>query len=207
MRVLFFGDSIMYGAWDTQAGWVERLKREAHKQTVESQGDRKLQMINLGIGGDTSTKILARMPSEVQARYSPSWPLALVVSFGANDSRSQEGAIEVPLDQFTQNIQRIIALAKQHTNRLLFVGPAPIGEPVHVFKGQEYSDARVKEYERHMQPIAEEAGVPFVPLRPAFEAAGISSLYSYDYIHPNDAGHELIAKTVQPKLWELISMP
>ncbi len=61
MRVLIFGDSITYGAWDTEAGWVERLKREAHRQTIQSEGKSKIQILNLGIGGDSSTKILKRM--------------------------------------------------------------------------------------------------------------------------------------------------
>lgn len=27
MRILVFGDSIVYGAWDTEGGWAERLKK------------------------------------------------------------------------------------------------------------------------------------------------------------------------------------
>lgn len=204
MRVLVFGDSITYGAWDTEAGWVERLKRKAHKQTVESQGANKLQVINLGIGGDSSTKILKRMPAEIEARYSTSWPLVFVITFGANDERSIDGKVETPIEQFEANVKEIIDIAKQHSDQILFLGIPPIGKPVVEFKGQEYSDERVKQYEQHMQSIVEESGLPFVPIRPAFEQVGSDDLYAYDHIHPNDKGHQLIANLVQPKLEKLL---
>lgn len=204
MRVLVFGDSITYGAWDTEAGWVERIKREAHKQTVQSQGSNKLQIINLGIGGDSSTKILKRMPAEIEARYSASWPFVFVITFGANDERSIDGKIETPIEQFKINVQAIIDLAKQHSSKILFIGIPPIGKSVVEFKGQEYSDERAKEYEQHMQEIVENADLPFVPIRPAFEQAGLDTLYAYDNIHPNDKGHQLIADIVWPKLEELL---
>lgn len=205
MRVLVFGDSITYGAWDTQAGWVERIKRIAHEKTIQSEGKDKVQVINLGIGGDTSTKILKRMPGEIEARYSASWPFVFIITFGANDERSIDGKIETPVEQFEANVKEIISLAKQHSDKILFLGIPPIGKPVVEFKGQEYSDERVKEYEQLLQTIVEDAGLPFVPIRPAFEQAGLGGLYAYDFIHPNDKGHQLIANTVQPKLQELLA--
>lgn len=205
MRVLVFGDSITYGAWDTQAGWVERIKCTAHEQTVQSEGKNKVQVINLGIGGDTSTKILKRMPAEIESRYSASWPFVFVITFGANDERSIDGKIETPVEQFEANVKEIIALAKQHSDKILFLGIPPIGKPVVEFKGQEYSDERVKEYEQRLQAIVEDAGLPFVPIRPVFEQAGLDSLYAYDFIHPNDKGHQLIADTIQPRLQEILA--
>ncbi len=204
MRVLVFGDSITYGAWDTEAGWVERIKKSAHEQTIQSEGKNKVQVINLGIGGDSSTKILKRMPAEIEARYSASWPFVFVITFGANDERSIDGKIETPKEQFEANISEIIAIAKKHSDKILFLGIPPIGKTVVEFKGQEYSDERVKEYEQSLQAIVEDAGLPFISIRPAFEQAGLDGLYAYDHIHPNDNGHQLIAETVRPKLQELL---
>lgn len=204
MRVLFFGDSITYGAWDTEGGWVERLKKDAHHQTVESEGNQKVQVINLGIGGDSSTKILKRMESEIQARYSKSWPFVLVVSCGANDERSINGKVETSLEEFGSNTNAIIELAKKYSDKVLFVGAPPIGQTVVNFKGQEYSDERLEEYEKKLKNLVESAGLEFLPVRPVFQRAGIEDLYSYDNIHPNDIGHELIYKAVKPKLEELL---
>lgn len=204
MRVLVFGDSITYGAWDTEAGWVERLKREAHKQTVQSEGKIKMQVINLGVGGDSSTKILKRMKAEIEARYSASWPFVFVITFGANDERSIDGKIETPIEQFETNVKEIINIAKKHSNKIMFLGIPPIGKPVVIFKDQEYSDERVKQYEQRLQSIVVEAGIPFVSIRPVFEQVGLDNLYAYDNLHPNDKGHQLIAETVRPLLRELL---
>lgn len=204
MRVLVFGDSITYGAWDTEGGWVERLKRDAHKQTVETQGLDKLQIINLGIGGDTSAKILKRMLAEIDARYSASWPFAFVFTFGANDERTINGNVETSIQQFESNTKEIINIAKRYSNRILFLGIPPIGESIVEFNGQEYSDGRVKEYEQRLRVIVEDAGLAFIPIRPEFDKAGKGKLISYDNIHPNDDGHELIYQIVKPKLLELL---
>ena len=205
MRVLVFGDSITYGAWDTESGWVERIKKDAHRQTVESEGKNKLQIINLGIGGDSSTKILKRMPDEIEARYSASWPFVFVITFGTNDERSIDGIIETPIEQFEENVRKIISHAKNHSDKIVFVGIPPIGEQVVEFKGQEYSDERVKEYEKKLKEIVEQSGVTFIPIRPVFEEAGMEDLYTYDNIHPNNKGHELIAKAVKPILDGLLA--
>ncbi|MEI7683152.1 MAG: GDSL-type esterase/lipase family protein [Candidatus Saccharibacteria bacterium] len=201
-RVLVFGDSIAYGAWDTQGGWVDRLKRAAHQQTLESEGQTKVQIINLGIGGDSSTKILARLESEITARYSASWSFILVFSFNANDERTRNAVPETPLDQFNRNTQTIIDIAKKHSDKILFVGTTPTREPEVSLKDAKYSDERIVEYEAAQKAIVEAAGITFVDVRETFESAD-ENVFSYDKIHLNDAGHTLLADLVKPKLEEL----
>lgn len=50
----------MYGAWDEEGGWPDRLKRDLHRMTVESGQEKKAQLFNLGIGGATSQYLLDR---------------------------------------------------------------------------------------------------------------------------------------------------
>lgn len=200
MRILFFGDSTTYGAWDTGGGWVDRLKLQAHKQTIDSQGSNKIQVINLGIGGDTSSDILKRMSAEVEARVSPSWPLALVFCFGCNDQRTVNGQLQATLEQFEANTKEIISRAKEYTNKILFVGSPPLGLQTVVFKDKEYSDSRLAEYDSRLEFIVKAAGLEFIPLRPIFDYVGQAGLFSYDNIHPNDNGHELISTAVSSKL-------
>lgn len=204
MRILVFGDSIAYGSWAAEYGWVELLKREAHRRTVESGGSTKLQVLNLGIGGNSSTKILQRMASEIESRYSASWPFAFIFSFGTNDERSMNGEVETSIEQFETNVRAIIGEARAHTEKILFVGTPPLGQPVALFKGREYSDERVRDYEERLKIILKIESIPFVPVRLAFEQAGLSALYSYDHLHPNDKGHQLIAAAVLPELDKLL---
>jgi lysophospholipase L1-like esterase len=204
MRVLVFGDSIAYGAWDTEGGWVDRLKRGAHSQTVKSKGVDKLQIINLGIGGDTSTKILSRMEKEIESRHSASWPFAFVFAFGSNDERSINGEVETPLEAFKQNVGEIVNVARKYTSKILFLGIPPIGGSTAILKGQEYSDERIKIYERVMEQIVEAEGMQCINIRAVFAQTDYSELFSYDNIHPSNKGHELIAEAVESKLKLLI---
>ena len=203
MRILVFGDSIAYGSW-AEYGWVELLKHEAHKRTIESQGSTKLQVLNLGVGGDTSTKILQRMPSEIQSRQSANWQFAFIFSFGTNDQRTVDGKPETPIEQFEANVRAIISEARIHTDKILFVGTPPIGQPVAILKGQEYSNERVKKYEERLIAILQAEGIPFVPMRAVFEKTSLGSLYSYDHLHPGNMGHELIAATVLSEVDKLL---
>jgi lysophospholipase L1-like esterase len=198
IRVLVFGDSIVYGGWDTEGGWVERIKKQAHKTTVETKGETKIQVFNLGIGGDTSRKILARIQNEIEARLSKTWDTKIILSFGINDERSQDNAIEVPLDEYRDNIQKIIKIVKSYTDKLLIIGNPPIGDSLVNFKIFQYSDERVKQYDRVLQDSAEATNIPFISTRELFEKAGKSNLSTYDQLHVNDEGHEIIANAVNP---------
>jgi lysophospholipase L1-like esterase len=200
MRVIVFGDSIAYGAWDSQAGWVERLKKRAHTKTIDSNGEEKFQVINLGIGGDTSRKILSRMKSEITARHSPSWPLFTILAFGTNDARSIDGVAEVSLEEYEQNTQQIFSIAKEYSDSVLVLGMPPVGKSEVLFKGQTYTDSHVQEYDSLLRRVCEQSRLSYVSTRDAFEARGLDGLYTYDFLHPNDAGHGLIEETVYAQL-------
>jgi lysophospholipase L1-like esterase len=204
MRVLFFGDSIVYGSWDSEGGWVDRLKREAHEITLKSSGSRKLQFVNLGIGGDCSTKVLARLKNEINARASASWPFAFVLALGANDERTVDGVPETSLELFEDNLRRIIEILKSSSDKILFLGIPPVGDDVVELKGRQYSNEGLARYDAVVERVTNELGVKYVSLRQAFEASGMEALYSYDNIHPNDSGHELIAATIRPHLIKIL---
>src|SRR4051794_32573375 len=109
MRVLVFGDSVIYGAWDSQGGWVDRLKRDYHKRYIETQDYKNNlhQVLNLGIGGDTTVGLVQRMEQEITVRTSKSWPFVFVISIGSNDSCSVDTIenIRVPFEEFVKNVQ------------------------------------------------------------------------------------------------------
>jgi acyl-CoA thioesterase-1 len=200
MRIVVFGDSIAYGAWDTKGGWVERLKSMAHRQTVHSHGENKNQVINLGIGGDTSSGLLARINNEIIARVSASWPFIFIISIGTNDQRSIDGLPEVDVMQYEKNVIEIIAIAQQYTDKIIILGLPPLGLQVIDFKGQEYSDQRIQEYDTKLASIAGKNGLTYVSLRLEFEKHDTQKLHSYDNLHPNNDGHEIIAATIKPIL-------
>jgi len=204
MRVLFFGDSIVYGAWDTEGGWVDRLKRNVHKSTLQTNGSRKSQLINLGIGGNNSAGLLSRLKNEIEARRSASWPFAFVVCIGTNDERSINGVVETSPEQFESNMRQICEMLKAISDKVLILGIPPLGMDTVVFKDQEYSNERIVQYDAIVQRVASEQGLKYIPLNPAFENSVSKNLFSDDNIHPNDTGHKLIADTVEPHLMEML---
>lgn len=204
-RILVFGDSIVYGAWDTAGGWVERIKAAMHLRTVESAGSTKVQVLNMGVGGDSSTKLLARLEHDITSRHSASWPFAFVFSFGANDERTKDGIVETTIKQFETNVKEIIDLARQYSDRILFLGIVPLAQSLVTFKDQEYSDERIRHYDDILQRVVEDAGLRYVPLRLTFASHSADILYAYDNIHCNDKGHALIADVVLPVLDNMLS--
>ena len=205
MRILVFGDSIAYGAWDTAGGWVERLKQDAHQRTVASGNVFKRQVINLGVGGHSSTEILARLENEINARHSNSWPFVFIFSYGTNDERTLDGEIQTSVQQFIENTNNIIATAQKYSDKILFVGLPPLPSAEIAFKRHVYSDERLKEYDRILQATVESAGVTFVPIRQVFLGVGMEELFGiHDDPHPNDKGHQLIYETVRPALDKLL---
>lgn len=199
MRILIFGDSITYGAWDSEGGWADRLKRWAHQRYL--QNGTKLQVINLGIGGNTSRGILARLENEIKARHSASWPFMIILMLGSNDGRVRDDVVEVPLEQFAQNYREIVNIAKSYTDKIITVGLPPLGQPEIDFKEMQYSDSTLERYDAEIRTIANEHDLPFVDVRPLFSSR---DSFSPDLLHPNDAGHEIIYKAVNAEVEKLL---
>jgi lysophospholipase L1-like esterase len=196
MRILAFGDSITYGAWDTSGGWVDRLKAEAHATTVKSNGQTKIQVLNLGVGGDTTASLLERIEAEIIARTSPNWPFTFIISIGTNDGRAVNGIAEVSIEQFQSNIEAIIAIALKYTEKVIFLGLPPLGGDELNFKGQIYSDAVLHDYDTVLKSIVVNNDVEYIPIRALFEN-DTGHLFSYDGLHPNDQGHVRIAASIR----------
>lgn len=190
-RILVFGDSIAYGAWDTEGGWVDRLKRQMHRRVIESEGSDKIQVINLGIGGDTSSGVLSRLDNEIKLRMSAKWSLVIVIAIGTNDARQKDGAIETSPDQFRNNLRTIIERTRKYTHDILLVDLPPLADNVVQFGAMEYTSKRVAEYAQIVRDMAKEEELPFVDLSEGFDKINANLFYK-DSIHPNDAGHEII---------------
>ena len=203
MRIIAFGDSITYGAWDSSGGWVERLKSQAHAATLTSKGETRNQVMNLGIGGNTSRGLLERIESETVARMSPKWSPIFIISIGTNDGRTRDGEQEVPIENYEQNLNEIITIVQRYGNDIIILGLPPLGVEILDFGGQIYSDVIIKEYDAVLERVALEHGLTYAPTRPAFESAEPGALFAYDQLHPAAAGHELIAKIVTSYLEDL----
>lgn len=60
MRILIFGDSITQGFWDTNGGWVDKLRKHYDELQLQDFDKNPPTVFNLSIDADTSQNILQR---------------------------------------------------------------------------------------------------------------------------------------------------
>lgn len=210
MRVLVFGASITQGYWDTEGGWVNRLRRHYDELSVKDlhQQDKYPNIFNLGISADTSEDILARFEVETKARLRPGRRGAIIFANGTNDARTEGDQPWGGTENYQKNMQRLIDMAKQHTDLIMLVGMAPCEEekttPV-FWRDISYTNEHIKAINDAMRSLADEYQLAFVPLfEPMWEQMRRGKQLFADGLHPNNDGHQLIAEIVRPALEELL---
>jgi lysophospholipase L1-like esterase len=138
-----------------------------------------LHIANRSIPGDTTAGGLKRLPDDVLAEH----PRLLIVELGGNDYFAKD-----PPEHVQQNLQQIFEGAQAGGAMVMFVGvPTPMRE--------DYQDA-FKDATRH-------DGVYYYPNIMKGLLSDRSKMS--DEIHPNAAGHEVIADRLQPVIEGLLA--
>lgn len=151
-----------------------------------------LEFINTGIGGDTTRHLKARWDEDVIA-HRPDW---LSVKIGINDVWRAYGAKAheaVPKDEYEANLRELLQRAVEETGCKLIVV-----EPYVIEKDQADPQlVQTREYGLIARKLADEFGAINVRTQEAFDAAlqhSGSKDWADDRIHPNLAGHAVIAQ-------------
>jgi acyl-CoA thioesterase-1 len=177
--VVAFGDSLTAGfGVAPEEAWpalVEaRLRREGYPYRV----------VNAGVSGDTSAGGLRRVAWVLRAR-----PEVAIVALGANDGlRGQDPG------ELRANLAGIVGRLKDAGVRVLLAG---------MRIPPNYGAERARDFAAVFPDVARRAGVPLMP----FLLDGVAAdpaLNLPDGIHPNAAGHRLIAERVWPHLLPLL---
>jgi acyl-CoA thioesterase-1 len=143
-------------------------------------------VVNAGVSGDTTAGALRRLPWVLRAR-----PAIVIVALGANDGlRGQH----IPAMQ--RNLEQIVARCRDAGARVLLAGmrlPPNYGD---------YASA----FARVFPEVARRTKVRFIP----FLLDGVAAdrgLNQADGVHPNAAGHAVIAEHVWSYLHPLLAPP
>lgn len=206
-RIYAFGDSITYGAWDSQGGWCDRLKQKLHSITINSNQENsvKFQMLNLGIGGEDSGALLKRFKFELENRNRNDWPAVVLIGVGANDTRFVEGGQPlVSIDQYRSNLEQILNTAKLYTDKIIFVGVALVEKEILQFKSTILSNELLRKYAQVMFEIANTNNIPIVDVNGGL-ISSVKPIYFRDGVHLNDAGHKIIANLVWSELEKILN--
>jgi len=192
--ICVFGDSIAWGAWDTEkGGWVERLK--LHLWSVHED----FEVYNLGISGDTTENLLKRFNVETEARK----PDIVIFAMGVNDDivKKSDGNHLVEIDQFEKNMKELVGKAQKFTNDIIFLGLQKVDEtktaPIPWQPDYFYYNKDIQEYDKKLQEITEKESVHRLPM---FDLLQIEDLE--DGLHPNAIGHQKIFEKVRDFLSE-----
>ena len=181
MNILIFGDSITWGAYDPeQGGWATRLRNYFEEK------DNDIDVYNLGISGDTTADLLARIEVEAKSRE----PNLIIFAIGINDAQfiHSTNGLRVSLDEFQQNLAKLLSIAKKFTNKVVFVGLTKVDEskttPCPWKPDKSYFNENIKRLDNAIEKFCEDNKLKFISMD---SVVGNDDLI--DGLHPNTKGH------------------
>lgn len=194
VKILVFGDSITWGAFDLEkGGWVERLKTEFLK-TYKEEG---ISIYNLGISSNDSKGVLHQLEADI-SKFKVIEPenLTILFSIGSNDPRyiKTKDQVVIPIEEFKKNIKEIINISRKHTQKIIFTGLMIIDETkTKPWVEDEYwEEADLKIYNDIIENICKEEDILFIPTWDLLVKEDL-----HDGLHPTAVGHEKIFHRVK----------
>jgi lysophospholipase L1-like esterase len=205
-RILVFGASVVAGFWDTEGGWVHRLKTDLRKLSKEN--GENIQVYNLGVSGHTTADLLSRMENEIQARKDEeNHEIVVFISIGENDALydSIKDDYRVPKHRFLSNFREIIDIAQEHSVKVYFMGnhpvnPRQVDEETMLDRHELDIEAR-DEYFRAGRNICGEKGIKTLDISEKVDGEEFKSRL-FDGLHPDNEGHKKIYEVVKKHLDE-----
>jgi len=196
-RVVFFGDSITeLGA--RPGGFIKRIDSLSK---LDKRTDR-FEFVGAGVGGNKVYDLYLRMEKDVLDKD----PDVVVVYIGVNDvwHKTLTGTGTDP-DRFERFYQAILNKLKERNIKAIICTPAVIGEKK---DGDNAQDADMNKYSNIVRSLAEKNNVKLVDLRKKFMEYYTKNnpdnleknILTYDRVHMNDKGNEVIAELMWEKL-------
>ena len=181
MNILIFGDSITWGAYDPeQGGWATRLRNYFEEK------DNDTDVYNLDISGNTTADLLNRIEVEAKSRE----PNLIIFAIGINDTQfiHSTNSLRVSLNEFQQNLAKLLSIAKKFTDKVVFVGLTKVDEskttPIPWNTDKSYTNENIERLDNAIKKFCEENKLKFIPMD---SVVGNDDLI--DGLHPNTKGH------------------
>jgi len=202
-RILIFGDSIVYGAWDRgkEGGWVQRLRKFLdEKHFIEP--DFEYSVYNLGVSGNTIGELLERFEFETKQRLEEGEEIIIIFQIGINDSQFviSENKLRTSPEKFKENIQNLIKVAKIFTQKIIFVGLTLVDEskttPIPWNPNKIYKNENIKRNNEIIKSVCKENNIYFIEIFDKWLKSDYKNLLE-DGLHPNSPGHQKIFETVK----------
>lgn len=206
MRILIFGDSITYGSWDIEGGWVQRLRKFLDEKILTELNFYCL-VYNLGISGDTTDDLLERFEFETKKRIKEKEDTIIIFSIGGNDATfiDDKKQCQILKENFRENIKKLIKLADKYASKIIFTGLLPTDElktiPIPWALDKSYKNEHIIQYNEIIKSFCEENKILFIDFFEKFKKFDYKNLLE-DRQHPNFEGHQKIFEIVKKFLIE-----
>jgi lysophospholipase L1-like esterase len=180
---LAFGDSITSGDGSSdEAGYRDWLRASLRAYWG------KADITDDGAPGTKSNKGETRVGSSL-ARTRPAY---LLILYGTNDWNDAECRTEFPC--YTIDSLRSMILQARDAGAFPILGTIPPVNPSYADRDAEARNDWVKRMNDLVRTMAKQERVPIAEIHGSFlKQASLPALY-YDFLHPNDAGYQLIAQ-------------
>jgi len=170
--VLFLGDSLTEGLGVSK----QKAYPSLVKNLVQSNLNKKINVINGGVSGSTTSDGLARLKWYLKRK-----PDIILVALGAND-----GLRGLNLQQSQKNLEEIINHAINSNAKVLLAG---------MLIPPNYGPTYAQDFKNMYENIKNKYSLKSMPFL-LKGVAGQQEFNQADGIHPNEKGHEIIAKEV-----------
>jgi lysophospholipase L1-like esterase len=180
---LAFGDSITAGDGSSdEAGYRDWLRASLRAYWG------KADITDDGAPGTKSNKGETRVGGSL-ARTRPAY---LLILYGTNDWNDGECKTDFPC--YTIDSLRSMVLQARDAGAFPIVGTIPPVNPSYADRDAEARNDWVKRMNDLVRTMAKQERAPIAEIHGAFlKQSNLASLY-YDFLHPNDAGYQLIAQ-------------
>jgi acyl-CoA thioesterase-1 len=200
VRIVCFGDSVTKAV--RPGVTVEETFCAVLERTLNA-SDEQAQVINAGIGGNTTADGLCRLEADVLAQE----PDYVVVMFGLNDSWVDEGRTESRLTvrQYRDNLRAMLSTLRQRGIIVVLMTPNPAIAPTYPSE----RNVTLKAYVEEVRVLAREERVEMIDVYRRFaelaiEGTELNTLFT-DAMHPNPAGQGHIAEMLARRFQLLLS--
>jgi lysophospholipase L1-like esterase len=207
VRIVTFGDSLTA----PRAGVItysEVLSRNLTEKGI------KVEVINAGVPGDTSTKARARFATDVLARS----PNLVIIQLGANDAAIDVWKAppatqpRVSKSEYGNNLRYFIQALRERSADVILMTPnrfawtpklrSLYSKPPYDVSSDDGFNFMLDEYSEIMRDIALRERIPLIDC-----AKHIPSSALLDGMHPSSTGHRIVADLLLPVVRSLLLKP
>jgi lysophospholipase L1-like esterase len=201
VRIVCLGDSVTKAVRpgvDADQTFCALLEKMLRARAID------VEIINAGVGGNTTADALRRFDNDVLAKK----PHHVVMMFGLNDSWIDEGRTtsRLSVEEYRQNLQRMCVMLTARGISVTLMTPNPAIAPTYPPE----RNRTLKPYVDVVRSLARGGGAPsdlidvyqrFTEL--AIEGADLNAYFT-DGMHPNPAGQQIIADMLAEPLAEVL---